>query len=90
MRATRILVVLGLLVTLSACAHQPVLSGSETYDAPGFFSGLLHGLLMPFSLVGHLLDSSVRVYAFPNSGGWYDFGYFLGVGGLIGGGASRT
>ena len=26
-----------------------------------------------------LLLSDVAVYAVPNNGGWYDFGYFLGI-----------
>jgi len=33
---------------------------------------------MLFSLVASLF-SDVRIYAFPNAGGWYDTGYVLGV-----------
>lgn len=39
--------------------------------------GLLHRLIAPFSIVGHLFNHDIRMYAFPNSGGWYDFGFFL-------------
>ena len=69
---------------LAACAHQPVVS---TYDPPGFFYGLLHGFISPFALVGSLFND-VRIYAFPNSGGWYDFGFLIGVASLFGGAAS--
>jgi hypothetical protein len=33
-------------------------------------------------------DHDIRVYAFPNNGGWYDFGVLLGVGSLGGGAAA--
>lgn len=67
---------------LPGCAHQP----SLPIEAPGFFSGLLHGFLILFSLVGSLF-TDVRIYAFPNSGFWYDLGYLLGASAFLGGGA---
>ncbi|MGB9153504.1 MAG: hypothetical protein WCD70_10505 [Alphaproteobacteria bacterium] len=74
------------LLLLTACATQPV--DYDAYDPPGFFMGFWNGLIIFFSLIGHLFDSTIRIYAFPNSGGWYDFGFFLGVGALGGGAAS--
>jgi hypothetical protein len=41
--------------------------------------GVWNGLTVFFGLIGHLFDNSIRIYAFPNSGGWYDFGFFLGA-----------
>ncbi|MDI1363492.1 MAG: hypothetical protein PSX79_01255 [bacterium] len=73
-----------LLVVLCSCAHQPV---ADVSGAPGFWFGLVHGLIAPFALIAHLFDPEIRMYAFPNSGGWYDFGFFLGIGSL--GGAAR-
>ncbi len=72
-------------VALAACAHQPAPSVD---GAPGFFWGLLHGWISLFALIGHIFDHDIRMYAFPNSGGWYDFGFFLGIGSLGGGAAS--
>jgi hypothetical protein len=46
--------------------------------------GLLHGSLIMFSFVGSWF-TDVRIYAFPNSGGWYDFGYLLGAASFLGG-----
>lgn len=64
---------------LSACAHQPAPTGSA-----GFFSGLLDGFTIVFSLIGSIfLDW--RIYEFPNAGGWYDFGYVLGASMFLGG-----
>ena len=66
-----------LVFLLSACATQTYI---ETDDAPGFWSGIWHGFIVFFSLIGHIFDNEIRIYAYPNSGGWYDFGFFLGLG----------
>ena len=82
-----LLIVLGA-VAAASCAHQPA---PEAVDPPGFFMGLVHGFIIVFSFIGSLF-SDVRIYAFPNSGGWYDFGYVLGAGAFLGGsgGASSS
>ena len=69
-------------ITLVSCAHQPT---PEAYDPPGFWLGLWNGFTILFALVGHLFDSGIRIYAFPNTGGWYDFGFFLGAAAFLGG-----
>ena len=66
---------------LSACAHQP---RPIAFEPPGFFSGLWHGFIIIFSLIGSIF-SDIRIYAFPNSGGWYDFGFVLGSCAFLGG-----
>ena len=73
-------------LVISSCAHQPAPSA---YEPPGFWSGLLHGFLIFFSFIGGLF-SDVRIYAFPNSGGWYDFGYLLGASAFLGGGGASA
>jgi hypothetical protein len=73
------------LLTLAAiCATQP---SPEELDPPGFLSGLLHGFLILFSFIASLF-TDYRIYAFPNSGGWYDFGYLLGAMMFLGGGGA--
>lgn len=69
-------------VLLTGCATQPPVSGGE---APGFWLGFLHGVIAPISLIASLFYD-VRIYAFPNSGWWYDFGFVLGIAGAAGGG----
>jgi hypothetical protein len=72
----KILLILGFGMFLTACAGQPdPLAGS---DIPGFFTGIWHGLTIVFSLIGGLF-SDIRIYAVPNTGWGYDFGYALGA-----------
>lgn len=79
-------VLFALALVVSGCATQP---RPAALDPPGFFSGLLHGFLILFSFIGSLF-TNVHIYSYPNSGGWYDFGYVLGVAMFWGGGtASR-
>lgn len=81
-----ILVLLGM--TIMGCATQPA-PDSFGSDLPGFWWGLLHGFLMPFTFVGSLF-SHVRIYNFPNSGRWYDFGYLIGAATILGGSGSAA
>lgn len=73
-------------VLVASCATQPTPSA---YDPPGFFSGILHGFLIFFTFIGSLI-SDYRIYAFPNSGGWYDFGYLIGASMFLGGGGASA
>ena len=82
----RTFAVVVVLVLLAGCAHQPAPLPFGHYA--GFWSGILHGLVAPFALVGQLF-TNVRVYAFPNSGGWYDLGFILGISAWGGGAAAR-
>lgn len=54
----------------------------------GFWGGFWHGLISFFSFFGSLFNDDIAIYAVNNSGGWYDFGFVLGAGILIGGGSS--
>jgi len=63
---------------LAACAATQAPAG-VTPDAPGFWLGLWHGFIFPVAWIVSLVADKVAVYAVPNSGGWYDFGYFLGI-----------
>lgn len=47
----------------------------------GFFGGLWHGMITSFSFIGSLFSDDIAIYAVSNNGGWYDFGFMLGLGG---------
>ena len=75
------------LLALAACARQA--GSGVAADAPGFLLGLWHGFIFPVAWVISLFYSDVAIYAVPNNGGWYDFGYFLGIV-VFGVGARKT
>ncbi len=66
-----------MILVLAGCATQPAV-----HAGPGFFHGLLHGLIAPFALAASLVWP-VRMYAFPNTGFGYDLGFLLGLGVLL-------
>ena len=73
---------------LSACAAtQDAAAVAPT--APGFLLGLWHGFIFPVAWIISLFAPGVAIYAVPNNGGWYDFGYFLGIV-VFGVGARKT
>lgn len=71
---------------ISSCATQ---STEPVAHIPGFLYGLLHGFILLFSFIGSLF-TDYEIYAFPNTGGWYDFGYLLGVMFFFGGGGAGS
>ena len=80
------LTVIAMALVFASCATQP---RPEALNPPGFFSGLLHGFLIVFSFIGSLF-TDIRIYNFPNSGGWYDFGYVIGASMFLGGGGASS
>ena len=72
-----ILAILALL-SLTACAATQQ-ADAVAPTAPGFLLGLWHGFIFPVAWLVSLFARDVAVYAVPNNGGWYDFGYFLGI-----------
>ena len=56
----------------------------------GFLAGFWHGLILPITWVVSWFVSGVRVYEANNNGGWYEFGFVLGIVGSVGGGGSTT
>ncbi|HEX9947915.1 MAG TPA: hypothetical protein VGA98_10280 [Allosphingosinicella sp.] len=65
------LLLAGCAASQAAVAVQP--------QAPGFWLGVWHGFIFPFAWIASLFLPNVSVYAVPNNGGWYDFGYFIGI-----------
>lgn len=82
---------LGLIILmLSSCAEVTPIDPSVTAEPYGFFSGLWHGIIAPFSFFGSLFSEDIAMYAVNNNGGWYDFGFVLGAGILFGGGSKSS
>jgi hypothetical protein len=66
------------ILSLSACAARQAADAVQP-DTPGFLLGLWHGFIFPVAWLVSLVAPRVAIYAVPNNGGWYDFGYFLGI-----------
>ena len=77
MRRPRAIFALAALAALGACATQS--AAAVAPEAPGFLLGLWHGFIFPIAWLVSLFADQVAIYAVPNNGGWYDFGYFLGI-----------
>ena len=56
-------------------------SGNIIY---GFWSGLWHGWVSPITFIISLFSDNVNFYEVHNNGGWYNFGFLLGIGGFSG------
>ena len=72
--------VLFALLILSGCADSQDVHECVSGHVYGFWGGLWHGIIAPFDFVGMLIWDDVAVYAPNNNGGWYAFGFCLGVG----------
>ncbi|MBU3023321.1 hypothetical protein [Aestuariibacter sp. A3R04] len=67
---------------LAGCADHMTFEQAQSAEQVGFFHGLWHGLIIIFSWLASLIFDDVAIYAIYNNGGWYDFGFVLGVGGF--------
>lgn len=75
---TRLIAPAALILALSACAAVQQ-SGTIQPAAPGFWIGVWHGFIFPVAFIISLFTDQVDVYAVPNNGTWYNFGYFVGI-----------
>lgn len=84
-----LLVVIGALSLISI--NLVSLPGDDKYNVKeaGFFSGLVHGLLAPVTLVIGLF-TSIQMYELNNIGWWYNFGFLIGLLAVWTGGATRN
>jgi len=90
MKNLKIFLLIALVAVLFTGCAQPVsveqcVEGAKVY---GFWNGLWHGMTAGFSFIGSLFDDKYIIYAINNNGGWYDFGFILGIGGLFGSGVT--
>jgi hypothetical protein len=91
------MLVLGLLalmlILLAGCAAGPnnqVGSGNEEGEVAGFWLGLWHGIIAPITFVISLFNDNVSIYEIHNNGGWYNFGFILGLAAMWGSGGGAA
>ena len=91
-----VLIMITIALVLSACAAGPNQlrnTPDEDGEVAGFWLGIWHGFIAPFTFIISLFSRNVYVFEVHNNGGWYTFGFLLGAsmifGGSGGGAASR-
>ena len=78
MNRTRVFVLIAISLTVAACVAKQS-AAAVNPAAPGFLEGVWHGFIFPVAWVISLFTDDISVYQVPNNGGWYDFGYFVGI-----------
>ena len=74
--ATMVLLVLLAAVLTGCAAGDPRFTDGEP---AGFWYGLWHGFIIVVTFVISLFSDQTVIYEAHNTGGWYDFGFLLGV-----------
>ena len=67
---------------LTSCAAGPNTMANQPGpegEVAGFWTGLWHGFISFFTFIISLFNSDVSVYEVHNNGGWYNFGFILGI-----------
>jgi len=86
MKPTFILILIATLVLLTGCADNAAYTVLDpNVHVYGFWGGLWHGMIVTFDLIAMIFSDNVSVYAPSNNGGWYAFGFWLGLSGILSG-----
>ena len=76
------------MLAISGCAAGPnelVNIPDDEGEVTGFWQGLWHGFISPFTFLISLFSDTVHVYEVHNNGGWYNFGFTFGASIFFGG-----
>lgn len=87
------LLLLLIVILLVGCAPGPNQAASASVphgSIAGFWLGLWHGMIAWITFVISIFSDKVSIYEIHNNGGWYNFGFLLGVGGSIGGSSAAS
>ncbi|HEX6580785.1 MAG TPA: hypothetical protein VF195_07930 [Actinomycetota bacterium] len=79
-------------LAMASCAPGPNVQegAAQSGEIAGFWLGLWHGIIAPITFVISLFSDDVNVYEIHNNGNWYNFGFVLGAGVLLGGGGAGS
>ena len=78
MTRTRAFILVAMALAVAACVARQS-SSAVAPTAPGFLEGVWHGFVFPIAWIVSLFTDQIAVYSVPNNGGWYNFGYFIGI-----------
>ena len=71
-----------LVVFVAGCADKVSFNVAAYIEPVGFWYGLWHGLIFPISSIIYWFSDNTAIYAIYNNGGWYDFGFIIGMSGF--------
>jgi predicted phage tail protein len=80
-------IAIAFVMVLTGCAadRNPLVDHTGTAGTAGFWLGLWHGIILPVMVfVSMFFDTGI--YQVHNSGGWYNFGFLIGLSMILGGG----
>lgn len=80
-----------LMLSMTACVAGPnEMKGTqnEEGDVAGFWRGLWHGFITPFTFLVSLFNQNINIYEVHNNGAWYNFGFMVGASMILGGSGS--
>ncbi|MEE8341455.1 MAG: hypothetical protein V3R52_05105 [Candidatus Neomarinimicrobiota bacterium] len=81
------------LMILAACTAGPnnlMNTPGAQGEIAGFWQGLWHGLIVIVTFIISFFNANVTIYEVHNNGGWYNFGFLLGLMIILGGGGKGT
>ena len=84
-----VLLVCAVIAVAGCAAGSNALKGKadEEGRVAGFWRGLWHGIIAPLTFIISLFSENVGIYEVFNNGGWYNFGFMLGISMSVGGGS---
>ena len=83
--------VIAAVVFVSCTAGPNVMEQNLNVDKPaGFLLGIWHGFISLFTFIISLFSDKINVYEVYNNGGWYNFGFIIGISIFYGGGSKST
>jgi uncharacterized membrane protein len=74
-----IVIILSLIAACAAGPNEMAHMKDGEGKVAGFWQGLWHGIITPVTFVISLFTKNVNIYEVHNNGGWYNFGFILGV-----------
>lgn len=74
-----VLVIVFLLTACTAGPNDLVKTADEEGRVAGFWRGLWHGFISPFTFIVSLFNKNINIYEVRNNGGWYNFGFIFGA-----------
>lgn len=83
MKMKVLLVLVTATVLLTGCADHVTFEQAASLQRVGFWFGVWHGSILPIAWLISLFSEQTAIYAIYNNGGWYDFGFILGISGTL-------